>query len=126
MRGSGKVLIMTKQSADLKTIGGRIRALRKEKALTQQELADLLYVGNKSKISRVENNKESLSAEQIQRLAEILETTADYLLGGLYADRNDPLLDEAVRLFQALKTDAGKQAALELLRQAVILERIAE
>lgn len=105
-------------------MGGRIRFLRKEKQLTQQELADRLFVGNKSKISRVENNAESLTPCQLEILAGILGTTTDYLLKGEETAGTDPWLNEAVIILRNFRTGTGREAVLEILRRAVVLEQV--
>lgn len=63
--------------------GKRLRELRKDKGLTQQELADYFNV-SKVTVSAWEINKQEPSIEDIKKLASILDTSTDYLLG--YSD----------------------------------------
>jgi len=58
----------------------KLKILRKRKKLTQNELANLLGISQKS-YSNWENNKAEPTLENIVKLANILETTTDELLG---------------------------------------------
>ena len=61
--------------------GDRIKKLRKEKGLTQQELGELLGV-QKSAIAKYENGRVSnLKKETIAKLADIFHVSPNYLLG---------------------------------------------
>ncbi len=63
------------------TVGDRIKQLRKQKDLTQSNLAkvvDLTYI----QIGRYETGKSNPSADVLQRLAKALETTTDFLMNG--------------------------------------------
>lgn len=60
-------------------LGDRIKALRIEKNITQQQLADLLAVG-KSTIGMWETNKREPDLETIRQIAEILDTPMAFLL----------------------------------------------
>ncbi len=62
-------------------LGNRISKLRKSKKLTQQQLADKLFVTDKT-ISSWEANRTEPNLEMIIRLGEILESSAGYLLYG--------------------------------------------
>lgn len=57
-----------------------LKKIRKEKQLTQQQLADLLNVSQKQ-VSRLEREENPLNANQIIKLCEVLNCSADYLLG---------------------------------------------
>ncbi|MDE5897586.1 MAG: helix-turn-helix domain-containing protein [Clostridia bacterium] len=60
--------------------GNRIKELRIEKGLSQQQLADRLGTTQKS-ISKYELEKLDLSTEFIIRLCDYFSVTADFLLG---------------------------------------------
>lgn len=61
-------------------LGDRIKKLRKEKGLTQQELGKLLGV-QKSAIAKYENGRVSnLKKDTISKLAEIFQVSPNYLL----------------------------------------------
>ena len=62
-------------------IAERIKELRTQKKMTQQELATkvgLTYI----QIGRYETQKSNPSSEVLQRLAQALDTTTDYLMNG--------------------------------------------
>lgn len=62
-------------------IGDRVKELRKQKKLTQAKLAELVNL-TYIQIGRYEKHKSNPSADVLQRLADALETTADYLING--------------------------------------------
>lgn len=64
-----------------KTLGTRIAALRKEKGLTQEELAEKLGVSSQA-VSKWENDLSCPDIMLLPRLAEIFDTTVDELLSG--------------------------------------------
>ena len=74
-------------------IGKRIKDLRTQRKLSQQELGDLLGV-TKVSVCGYENGTRIPNLEKLVRLAEVLETTTDYLLG-----REVPVWDDANRSY---------------------------
>lgn len=61
-------------------IGDRIRELRKSKGWSQNKLAEM--IGNDGNtISRWELNKVGIGGDYLLKLAEVLDTSTDYLLG---------------------------------------------
>lgn len=68
------------------SMGDRIRTLRRNKKLSQPELAKLAQVGQ-STISDLENDKKGTSAQNLAQIAKALGTFSSYLLtGDLSAD----------------------------------------
>ena len=63
------------------SLGERIKELREQKGMTQQQLADLLFVSNKT-ISKWEKNDNEPDSEMLVKLSEIFNITLDYLLKG--------------------------------------------
>lgn len=66
------------------TIGSRIRRLRQEKSISQAQLAKLIGVGQ-SFISKLENNRSSVSIETLEKIANALGVSPGRLI-----DNNDP------------------------------------
>ncbi len=62
----------------MKTIGERIKFVRKKKPMTQSFLADLLGVDRRT-IINWESNETEPSREMIERLADVLGTSKDYI-----------------------------------------------
>lgn len=74
------------------TTGQRIKAARARKGFTQEELAELLYLP-KSNISAYENDRVKLREEVIVDLANVLDVSADYLLGRKKTEENPYIPD---------------------------------
>lgn len=60
-------------------LGDKIKQLRKEKRLTQQELANEMKIAQ-STIGMIESNKRPAGRETLIKLAEFFNVTVDYLL----------------------------------------------
>ena len=58
----------------------KLKVLRKKEGLTQQEVADKIGI-NRGSYSNWEKGKREPSFENLIKLANILNTTTDYLLG---------------------------------------------
>ena len=63
------------------TIGERIKEARKEKNITQAELAIMCGYANKGNISRIEHSGDEVTTKQVRRIAEKLGVTEAYLMG---------------------------------------------
>lgn len=70
------------------TFTERLKTLRKQKKLTQTELAKALNISQKS-YSNWENGKTEPTLENLLKLASVLNTTSSYLLGEI---------DESIRI----------------------------
>jgi transcriptional regulator with XRE-family HTH domain len=95
-------------ATDLETIGQRLARLRKEKGLTQVELAERLKI-NQSMMSDYERDVIRLHGELIVQLTQILGVSADELLG--------------------LKSEAKKNGSIKnrrLLRQVQALDKLSK
>ena len=62
------------------TFGKRFKEARKEKSLTQEQLADKFHL-KKSSISRYENDKQMPEVNLLKEFADFFGVTVDYLLG---------------------------------------------
>lgn len=72
-----------------KQIGMRIASLRKEKHMTQEQLAEILDISIKH-CSCVERGVSSMSLEKMVELCDIFDTNMDYLVRGeTYASLNN-------------------------------------
>ena len=61
-------------------MSNRLKKLRKEKGLTQADLAKVLTT-NQSRYGKYENGKTNLSIENAKKVAKYFGVTIDYLLG---------------------------------------------
>ncbi|MBP1905296.1 transcriptional regulator with XRE-family HTH domain [Paenibacillus turicensis] len=73
----------------MSTLGKRIKELRKAKKYTQEFIGSKLNMG-RSNFGHIENDRVTPSAEDLEKIADILETTTDYLLG-----RNNLIVSES-------------------------------
>ena len=58
----------------------RIRNLREDNDLTQQQIADMLYI-NRRTYAAYENGINSMTPEALCKIADIYHTSVDWLLG---------------------------------------------
>ncbi|MDR5600278.1 helix-turn-helix transcriptional regulator [Paenibacillus larvae] len=64
-----------------KQMGLRIKKLREEKGLTQEELAEILKMKNRATVSSYEAGRSTPPSDVLRNLADIFNVSADYLLG---------------------------------------------
>ncbi|MBX4145935.1 helix-turn-helix domain-containing protein [Paenibacillus lautus] len=98
------------------SMGLRIKTLRKQAKLTQKQVADQLGMGS-SNFGHIENDRVIPSSSDLQKIADILHTTADYLLGRAveknrpYYELNDKderdIAEELNRLMSDLESDSS-------------------
>ncbi len=62
----------------MKTIGERIRTIRRKQRISQQELADAVGV-HRVTINRIEHDRTASSTSTVMRIAEALGTEAEQL-----------------------------------------------
>lgn len=93
----------------------RLRQLRKHHGYSQGELADLVHIGERQ-IWRYENGETEPDGDTIARIAKILETSTDYLLG---------LIDDPTP-YRISEHGLSKieQAAVEAWRRGDVIEAI--
>ncbi len=65
---------------DSKEIGNKIKNLRKISGYTQEEIAEKLDIGDRIKISRIENGKQSMTANEMIKFCELLNIILDSLI----------------------------------------------
>lgn len=63
------------------TIADRIKHIRTQKKITQQQLADMCGYANKGNISRIEHSGDDVTVKQVKRIAEKLNVSVAYLMG---------------------------------------------
>ncbi len=63
------------------SIGSNIRKRRYELKMSQQELADAMGYKTRSTIAKIESGENDISQKKLQKLAEILDTTVQALIG---------------------------------------------
>ena len=68
-------------------MGKRIALLRREKHLTQKELAEIVGVGDKH-ISSLETAKSIPSIEVLVKICKVLDSSLDYIVWGISSAKN--------------------------------------
>ncbi|MUT67833.1 helix-turn-helix domain-containing protein [Paenibacillus sp. NEAU-GSW1] len=111
------------------TIGARIKDLRTKNGLTQQDIAEKLGMG-RSNFGHIENDRVVPSSGDLQKIADILDTTADFLLGrepspesipewATYKDKRDfkkMLEEEGDLMFDGVPlSDTDRQRVMDVL-----------
>ena len=96
-------------------LGARIKELRIEKGLTQQQVADVLDV-TPGYISNVENNRTAMSIHCLANYAKLIGITVDYLIGAQEEGYSSHALDaELVNEINKLSDD-NKNNLLKVLK----------
>ena len=126
LEGTGKVHVMGRtfknnKPADTSTVGGRIKKLRLDLGLSQEQLGYALGMEGKCVIYGYESNRRGVSWDVLVELARVLYTTPEYIMTGSEPDE-DPYVIEAAALIRILKTEKAKKAALEHIRLVMMME----
>lgn len=114
MTSAIQVIFMSNKKTNLNTIGGRLKEARENKGYTQEKVAELLCISNRtySKYECVEGR--NIPVETLIKLSSILDISIDVLLTGkFFPAANDLKMDYAHLLYN--KSDAEKAAGLKLL-----------
>jgi len=77
-----------KHEMDKNQIGERIRLLREERHLSRDDLAKILDISSRH-LGGVETGNKGMSMELFYDLTKVLNVSADYILNGKGADRDD-------------------------------------
>lgn len=94
-------------------VGGNIQQLREERHYTQEELSEKIGV-SPNHLSAIERGVSGISLELLEKLCQVLSTTADYILFGPNAAEANG--EELRKLLQSI--DQG-QTEIVRLRQAI-------
>lgn len=79
------------------SMGERIKAIRKEKKMTQLHLAESIFI-SESYLALIESDKRHPSTDVIIKLCEALGISSDYLLFGDTSQNNTALFNEWKKL----------------------------
>lgn len=94
------------------TLGGRIRELRKNRGLTQEELGERLLI-DKSTISQYEHDAIDIKCSVLQEIARTLHVFPGYFFVG---DDFNPKIREAVDTLASIKDEKLLQAAVDHIK----------
>lgn len=104
---------MILRSGEIKEIGERIRAARRDANLTQDELGEALGLSGNA-ISKIENGYSSITVESLLKLPSILDRSLSYFLN----IQTDFTTDESefLDLYRALPPGFAQESAKDSLR----------
>lgn len=98
------------------TMGMRIKECRAKMGITQEELADILYL-KKTTVSAYENDKIDIKISVLKDLAKVLHTTVSYLVEGI----DFSLDEEAMRLLYIYQKLGNEKIRIAAVKQMTVL-----
>lgn len=87
--------------------------------MSQEELAEKLHLESRVSISMYERNQRGVSNELLVCIADVLDSTTDYIL---YGEGGEPFIREVATLASQIKSEAMKRMVRKQLRDAIALE----
>ncbi len=109
------------KEVDKTTVGGRIQYLRTKAGLTQDELAKLLHIADRSSISFYETNSRTVPMETANKIAKMFDSSINFILEG--EEPEDPLLDKLMQLWKSVESEDVKNMILAQVEKAVELDQ---
>ena len=106
---------------DVTTVGGRIKKLRTDLGMSQEELGFALHMEGKSVIYGYESNRRGISGDILVDLARILHSTPEYIMNGESPADEDPYISAVVAIMKGLKSDMARKIALEHVKLVSML-----
>lgn len=100
---------------DYELIGSRLKEARKTAGLTQEELADQVFLSTVY-LSRIENGKVFPTLETLSNLCGALGVSLGWLFSGIEVEKADYGNEQVVELFKSYKGRV-KPIALNILRE---------
>lgn len=100
----------------MKEVADRIRSVRIQRGMTQQELADAIGLKSRTSINKIEMDAYNLGLDKIKRIARALDVDPDYLVFG-NRDRDDKKRE--LEILVGKLTESQQDAALAFLRSIV-------
>lgn len=92
------------------TLGGRIRAKRKEAGYSQDKLAELLMI-KQATLSKYESDEHDVPTDVLSRVSRVLDTTPSYLVWG--SSEEEGWLSELRIIVGKIKNPAIRDTALK-------------
>lgn len=97
----------------METMGERIKKLRKEKKLNQEDLRKVLDVSQRT-MSMIENNESDLSVKDIEKLSIFFNVSINYLIKG--KEEESTISETEQEIIQLVRKDIDiKETLLKLL-----------
>lgn len=110
----------------MKTIGKRIKELRESKNLSSKDLCSFIDI-NTSTYSKLENDKKSIDVEELKKLINFYNVSADYILGTnnvqediiMYMKRDKNLDDSDIEEIQIILSMMDEAITLKNMREQI-------
>lgn len=100
---------------DVSTLGGRIKHKRILAGMTQENLAELMFVKH-TLISQYESNATLPPLDKLQEMAKLLETSVCYLVDGIELSISAEDM-EMLSAFNSIKNEVLRKALIEHAKQ---------
>lgn len=107
------------QYFDKRKVGQRIQDLRKNRDITQSRLSEMLEYTSERQLQRIENGESGCSVDKLMEIAQVLNTSTDYLLFGKETSVNTVEPDEAIFSLLSDRSPQEKEYAYRLLKAAL-------
>ncbi len=105
-----------------KAVGNKLKALRKQKRLTQKELAAALDIGI-SQLNKYESGMHMPPIKKLIQLSNIFDTTLDYLVKGRQADTTELYNSKFIKRFREIEHfDVEEQDTVLKILDAMIMK----
>ena len=102
--GNERMEKMSKYNYDAIEAGKRIRAIRRKNKMTQEQLAEQLFLTAES-VSNFENGKTMCMPENVAKICEMFGVTADYIYYGVEGSGSATGADNIVNLLKGCNAD---------------------
>ena len=106
---------------NMETIGGRLKELRLNEGLSQEQLASCLHFGSKGMVSAFETGKRDLSMGALMAYADYFSASTDWILNGELVEStldrgfDDTDVEKIVKLYKSIKDVKVRAVALKQL-----------
>lgn len=107
---------MTRSNDNWKTLGNRLKEERDYRGYSQKEIAEYLGISRPT-VSLIENGERKVDSLELQKLAELYNTSVDNLLG----DHQNKKANEEVELLARAAEDLSSEDRKEVLQFAEFL-----
>ena len=101
----------------LNTVGERIKSLRVEKGMTQEQVARALHFGSRSMVSDYESGRRELPYKSVGDYASFFRVTANWIMQGDEEIEEPQSLDEELlRAFHKIQDPRNRRVAIEQIK----------
>ncbi len=95
------------------SLGGRIKERRRELGLSQEKLAEVLFI-TQATLSKYENDSSEIPSGALLNISKALNTTPNYLLLG--EDEEDDFICDLINAGRRLRSSFAKKVAINQIK----------